>query len=93
MRVQATEVAQRRRALVDEVKHMIIGALQLALEPDEIAEDCPLFGFGLGLDSIDALTLVVAVEAELGVEVLDADIQFLTSVNGVADFVDARRTA
>lgn len=59
--------------LVGKVKQMIIDALRIeGMSPDEIDSDAPLFGEGLGLDSIDALQLVVAMEKEFGVVVPDA---------------------
>ncbi len=49
--------------LIEEVKQMIIDALRIeGMTPAEIDTDAPLFGEGLGLDSIDALQLVVAME-------------------------------
>lgn len=59
--------------LIPKVKQMIIDALRIeGMSPDEIEDDAPLFGEGLGLDSIDALQLVVALEKEFGVVVPDA---------------------
>jgi acyl carrier protein len=59
--------------LIPEVKQMIIDSLRIeGMTPDEIETDAPLFGEGLGLDSIDALQLVVAMEKEFGVVVPDA---------------------
>jgi acyl carrier protein len=59
--------------LIVNVKQMIIDSLRIeGMSPDEIDSDAPLFGEGLGLDSIDALQLVVAMEKEFGVVVPDA---------------------
>ena len=59
--------------LIEMVKQMIIDSLRIeGMSPDEIDSDAPLFGEGLGLDSIDALQLVVAMEKEFGVVVPDA---------------------
>lgn len=55
------------------VKQMIIDSLRIeGMSTDEIDTDAPLFGEGLGLDSIDALQLVVAMEKEFGTVVPDA---------------------
>jgi acyl carrier protein len=60
-------------ALIEKTKQMIIDSLRIeGMTPDEIETDAPLFGEGLGLDSIDALQLVVAMEKEFGVVVPDA---------------------
>lgn len=59
--------------IIPKVKQMIIDSLRIeGMSPDEIESDAPLFGEGLGLDSIDALQLVVAMEKEFGVVVPDA---------------------
>lgn len=59
--------------LIDPVKQLIIDALRIeGMTPDQIDTDAPLFGEGLGLDSIDALQLVVAMEKQYGVVVPDA---------------------
>lgn len=59
--------------LIEQVKQLIIDALRIeGMAPDEIETDAPLFGDGLGLDSIDALQLVVAMEKQYGVVVPDA---------------------
>ena len=58
--------------LIVKVKQMIIDSLRIeGMSPDEIGSDAPLFGDGLGLDSIDALQLVVAMEKEFGTVVPD----------------------
>ncbi len=59
--------------LIEPVKQLIIDALRIeGMTSADIDTDAPLFGEGLGLDSIDALQLVVAMEKEYGVVVPDA---------------------
>jgi acyl carrier protein len=59
--------------LIEIVKQLIIDALRIeGMTPADIDADAPLFGEGLGLDSIDALQLVVAMEKQFGVVVPDA---------------------
>lgn len=79
--------AQHRRQLTERLKAVLIERLMLPLEPDEIAEDSPLFGSGVGLDSVDALEIVVAVESEFGVAITDEDMQAFRSINTVVDFI------
>jgi len=56
--------------LIQELKEEIIEALNLEdMEPDEIDENEPLFGDGLGLDSIDALELIVLLEKNYGIKI------------------------
>ncbi len=56
--------------LIEKLKVQIIEQLNLEdVEPDEIDADEPLFGEGLGLDSIDALELIVLLEKEYGIKI------------------------
>lgn len=57
------------QVLIDDIKHMIIDTLNLEdISSDDIDTDAPLFGEGLGLDSIDALELGLAVKNRFGVQ-------------------------
>lgn len=76
--------------MIPKVKQMIIDALRIeGMTPDEIDNDAPLFGEGLGLDSIDALQLVVAMEKEFGVVVPDAatGTTVFASVRAIAAYI------
>lgn len=76
--------------LIEKVKRMIIDSLRIeGMSPAEIDADAPLFGEGLGLDSIDALQLVVAMEKEFGTVVPDAATgsTVFVSVRSMADFI------
>lgn len=58
--------------LIKKLKEEIIEVLNLEeMEPDEIDPDAPLFGEGLGLDSIDALELIVLLEKNYGIKIED----------------------
>ena len=84
------------RATRDRLKALIIESLNLeGMNPDEIADDEPLFGEGLGLDSVDALELVVALEKEWGIRVenQEATREAFATVTTLAGFVDANRPA
>ena len=81
--------------LIDQVKQMIIDSLRIeGMSPAEIETDAPLFGEGLGLDSIDALQLVVALEKEFGVIVPDAATgsTVFSSVRSMAGYIVEHRT-
>lgn len=76
------------------VKQMIIDSLRIEdMSTDEIETDAALFGEGLGLDSIDALQLVVAMEKEFGVVVPDAatGTKVFASVRSMADYIAEHR--
>ena len=76
--------------LVLELKKLIINTLKLEdITPEDIEADAPLFGEGLGLDSIDALELVVSLEKTYGVFIPDSEVgkKVFRSVNALAEFV------
>ncbi len=80
--------------LVLELKNLVIGTLKLEdVAPQDIEDDAPLFGEGLGLDSIDALELVVALEKKYGVFIPDSEVgkKVFRSVNALAEFVKSHR--
>ena len=84
--------AQRRRDLTRRLKETLVERLSLDRQPDEIPDDCLLFGVGLGLDSVDALEIVVAVEGEFGIRVEDGDMQEIRSDNSIVDLILSRQT-
>jgi len=77
-------------ALRSHLKRLIVESLHLeGLTPADIADDAPLFGEGLGLDSVDALELVVALEKEYGMRIQshEVDKSVFASVASLAEFV------
>ena len=73
-----------------ELKKQIIEELNLPdIEPEDISDDAPLFGDGLGLDSIDALELVVLMEKYHGVKIPDETVgrKVLASINSMAEYI------
>jgi len=78
-----------------EIKRLIIDALALEdIRPEDIADDAPLFGEGLGLDSIDALELGIALRKryQLKLEANDAGMkQYFRSVSSLCLLVERSR--
>ncbi len=83
-------------ALHLEIKTLIVSTLALeGVAPESIADDRPLFGEGLGLDSIDAIELGVAIRKRYGITIdaeSDDPRRHFASVNTLAAFVAAHRT-
>jgi acyl carrier protein len=80
--------------LIPKVKQLIIDSLRIeGMAPEDIETDAPLFGEGLGLDSIDALQLVVAMENDYGVVVPDAETGAVVfqSVRSMAAYIAENR--
>jgi acyl carrier protein len=80
--------------LHDEIKTMMVENLMLKISKDQIGNDMSLFSpEGLGLDSIDALELVVSLEKKFGVTVPNSEVakQALASVNTIHDYVVVNR--
>ncbi len=77
-------------ALKKELKKHIIEELNLQdVTPDDIIDDAPLFGEGLGLDSIDALELIVIMENFYGIQITDASVgkDVLYSIDTMAAYI------
>lgn len=78
------------------VKEMIIQRLKLeGMTPEEIDDTAPLFGDGLGLDSIDALELVLAIEQTFGVKIEDeaSGMKAFRNVESLAAFIAEKQPA
>lgn len=80
------------KALKEKIKGMLVENLMLQITPEEIADQQPLFGpDSLGLDSVDALQLVVALDKNFGLKIPDpaAAKEILQNVNTIAQAVAA----
>lgn len=85
-----SEADLRRR-----IKEMLVKNLMLQVTPEQIGDDMPLFGAGgLGLDSIDALELVVSMEKTFGVGVPNSEVAStaLRTVNTIHDYILEKQT-
>jgi acyl carrier protein len=78
-----------------QVKQMLVDNLMLKISAAEIGDDQPLFGPGsLGLDSVDALQLVVALEKNYGLKFSDAEVarKAMQNVNAIAAAVQEHQS-
>ena len=81
--------------LILELKNELIKVLNLeGVKPEDIGDDSELFGGGLGLDSIDALELIVLLETNYGIKLKDPaqGKEIFKSVRTMAEYVRAHRT-
>jgi acyl carrier protein len=82
-------------ALIRQVGELIVHALNLDMAVDEIAPDEPLYGDGLGLDSIDILEVALVVSKNFGIQ-LRADNEdnqrIFKSLRSLSDYIAAHRT-
>ena len=77
-------------ALKDQIRNLMVENLMLQVTPAEITDELPLFGpGGLGLDSVDALQLVVALDKSFGLKIRDPEAAkaILKNVSTIADAV------
>ena len=81
--------------LILELKKQIIEVLNLEeMKPEDIDAEAPLFGSGLGLDSIDALELIVLMEKQYGIKLKDPKEgkEIFKSVATMAEYIAQHRT-
>lgn len=84
-----------KEALKKQVKEQIVKFLNLnTINPLDIKDDEPLFGEGLGLDSIDSIELIVMLSREYGINIKDPKEgrKILTTVNTMVDYIEQHRT-
>ena len=78
-----------------QLKKQIVDFLNLLyVNPDDIKDDEPLFGEGLGLDSIDSIELIVLLNREYGIVIEDPKEgrKILVDINTMADYIEKNRT-
>jgi acyl carrier protein len=87
-------MTMEREVLKQKLKELLITGLRLQdIVPAGIADDQPIFVEGLGLDSIDALELVVLIEEHFGVAIPDEEVgkKAFASINALSDFICAEQ--
>lgn len=92
---EARALVAHRTALLARVRKVLVERLMVQRPPEEIDPDAPLFGTGLGLDSVDAVELVVSLEVEFGITLPDGTVsrRSLRTVGSLIDLVASRGAA
>jgi acyl carrier protein len=93
MRAEMADQIAVREEILAALRGMLIDRMRLQREPHEIDPDAPLFGAGFGLDSLDAVELVVSLDIMFGVVLEDNALmrQQMRSLNTLVDLVIAHR--
>lgn len=82
-------------ALLPEVAELIVSGLNLDVAPDEIEADAPLFGDGLGLDSIDVLEIALVISKRYGFQLRsdnEDNLRIFSSLRALTTYVASQRT-
>jgi acyl carrier protein len=93
--VQSPRVQLANGALQAEVAGLIVQALNLEVRPEDIEADAPLYGDGLGLDSIDILEIALEVSKRYGFQLRadnDDNVRIFRSLASLTDHIAAQRT-
>ena len=93
MRAEMTAMIAERESILAALRTVLIERMRLRREPAEIDPDAPLFGAGFGLDSLDAVELMVALDNLFAVKIQDNRLlrQQMRSLNTLVDLVLAYR--
>ena len=81
-----------RESTMLDVVEILISALHLKIQPVDLDPDTPLFGSGLGLDSVDAVVLIVELESRLNISISEEEgRRALRTVNSIIDLVISKK--
>lgn len=86
----STEIKRKieyRDSIIQMVKQDLISRLSLNYDTDDLHEDISLVGSGLGLDSLDALEVILGIEQQFNIKIEEGNITILRSINTVVDYI------
>jgi acyl carrier protein len=87
MKPELMAYVERRKEVLAAVRRLLLVSLGLRKEPEEIDPDTSLFGTGLGIDSVDAVEIIIALETEFGVKLSDP-VERKRALRSVSSLVD-----
>lgn len=91
MNVEKEEKIKTRKEILQKLKEEMIKRLDLPYKPEDIHEDISILGAGMGLDSLDAIEIVMIVESCFNVRIEDGNTAPLRSLNTITDYIIAKK--
>lgn len=91
MNVERDEKIKERKEILQKFKEEMIKRLDLPFKPDDIHEDISILGAGMGLDSLDAIEIVMIMESCFNVKIADGNTSPLRSLNTITDYILAQK--
>jgi acyl carrier protein len=92
MQTELEKRIQTRESTLIEVAEILISALHLNVDPSDLDPDTPLFGSGLGLDSVDAVVLIVELESRLNISISEEEgRRAMRTINSLIDLVISKK--
>jgi acyl carrier protein len=92
MQAELKKIIETRESIMIDVAEILISALHLNADPSELDPDTPLFGSGLGLDSVDAVVLIVELESRFNISISEEEGRHaLRTINSLIDLVISKK--
>ncbi len=92
MQTDLKEKIELRESVLHDVAEILISALHLKIQAVDLDPDTPLFGTGLGLDSVDSVVFIVELESRFNITISEAEgRRALRTVNSIIDLVISKK--